>query len=100
MLLTGEFISAEAALQFGLVNEIVPDAELEATTLALAQKITAKSAHSIALGKELFYRQLGMDLSEAYAYAAERMACNMDSHDAREGIDAFFEKRAPQWQGR
>ena len=100
MLLTGDFISAEDALQFGLVNEIVPAAELEAATLALAHKITAKSAHAIALGKEMFYRQLGLDLSEAYAYAAERMACNMDSHDAREGIDAFFDKRAPEWQGR
>ena len=100
MLLTGDFISAETALQFGLINEIVPAAELEAATLALAEKITAKSAHAIALGKDMFYRQLGLDLSEAYAYAAERMACNMDSHDAREGIDAFFEKRAPEWQGR
>ena len=100
MLLTGDFISAEDALRFGLVNQIVPAGELEAATLALAKRITAKSAHAIALGKDMFYRQLGMDLSEAYAYAAERMACNMDSHDAREGIDAFFEKRAPKWQGR
>ena len=100
MLLTGDFISAETAQQFGLVNEVVPAAELESATLALANKITAKSAHAIALGKEMFYRQLGMDLSEAYAYAAERMACNMDSHDAREGIDAFFDKRKPEWQGR
>ena len=100
MLLTGDFISAETARHFGLVNEVVPAAELETATLALANKITAKSAHAIALGKEMFYRQLGMDLSEAYAYAADRMACNMDSHDAREGIDAFFEKRKPEWKGR
>ena len=46
----------------------------------------------------MFYRQLPMDLAEAYAYASERMACNMDSHDAREGIDAFFEKRKPAWK--
>jgi enoyl-CoA hydratase/carnithine racemase len=99
MLLTGDFIDAQTALQFGLVNEVVPHAELQASTLALAGKIAARSAHSIALGKEMFYRQLEMDLSAAYAFASERMACNMDSHDAREGIDAFFEKRKPEWKG-
>ncbi len=100
MLLTGDFISAQTAQSYGLVNEVVPAAELEQATVALARKIIAKSAHAIALGKDMFYRQLGMDLSEAYAYAAERMACNMDSHDAREGIDAFIEKRKPEWQGK
>jgi enoyl-CoA hydratase/carnithine racemase len=100
MLLTGDFIDAPTALQYGLVNEIVPGEQLESATLALAGKIAARSAHAIALGKEMFYRQLGMDLSEAYAYASERMACNMDSHDAREGIDAFFEKRRPEWKDR
>jgi enoyl-CoA hydratase/carnithine racemase len=99
MLLTGDFISAQTAQQYGLVNEVVPAAELERATLALAQKIIAKSAHAIRLGKDMFYRQLPMDLSDAYAYAAERMACNMDSHDAREGIDAFIQKRKPQWKG-
>ena len=48
----------------------------------------------------MFYRQLTMDLADAYAYAAERMTCNMDSHDAREGIDAFIEKRKPEWKGK
>ena len=100
MLLTGDFISAETALQYGLVNEVVPAAELEAASLAMAQKIVAKSAHAISLGKEMFYRQLPLDLSEAYAFAAERMVCNMDSDDAREGIDAFIEKRKPEWKGR
>jgi enoyl-CoA hydratase/carnithine racemase len=99
MLLTGDFIAAQTALQFGLVNEVVPAAELEQATVRLAQKIIAKSAHAIALGKDMFYQQLPMDLSEAYAYAAERMTCNMDSHDAREGIDAFIEKRKPEWKG-
>ena len=100
MLLTGDFIDAPTALQYGLVNEVVPGDELDSATLALAGKIAARSAHAIALGKEMFYRQLGMDLSEAYAFASERMACNMDSHDAREGIDAFFEKRRPEWKDR
>lgn len=100
MLLTGDFISAQTAQQYGLVNEVVPANELEQATLVLAQKIVAKSAHAIKLGKDMFYQQLPMDLSDAYAYAAERMACNMDSHDAREGIDAFIEKRKPEWKGR
>jgi len=100
MLLTGDFIDAQSALQYGLVNEVVPGDELDAATRALADKIAARSAHSIALGKEMFYRQLEMDLSGAYAFASERMACNMDSHDAREGIDAFFEKRKPEWKDR
>jgi len=99
MLLTGDFISAATALQYGLVNEVVPAAELEAATLAMAQKIVAKPASAIALGKDMFYRQLSMDLSDAYAYASERMTCNMDSDDAREGIDAFIQKRKPRWEG-
>ena len=97
MLLTGEFISARQALEFGLVNEVVTAAELESATRALALKIAAKSAQAVRLGKNMFYKQLPMDLPAAYAYASERMACNMDSHDAREGIDAFFEKRDPVW---
>lgn len=97
MLLTGDFISAQQALQYGLVNEVVAAENLESATYGLATKIAAKSAHSIRLGKEMFYKQLSMDLSDAYAYASERMACNMDSHDAREGIDAFIQKRKPEW---
>lgn len=100
MLLTGDFISAHTAQQYGLVNEVVPTKELEPATMALAQKIATKSAHAIKLGKETFYRQLPMELSDAYVYTAERMACNMDSHDAREGFDAFVEKRKPVWKGR
>ena len=99
MLLTGDFISAQTAQQYGLVNEVVPAAELESATLALAQKIVARSAHAISIGKDMFYRQLPMDLSAAYDYASERMTCNMDSHDAREGIDAFIQKRKPEWKG-
>jgi enoyl-CoA hydratase/carnithine racemase len=100
MLLTGDFISAQNALQYGLVNEVVPAAELQAATRALAQKIGAKSAHAVALGKDMFYKQLPMDLADAYTYASERMTCNMDSHDAREGIDAFIQKRKPEWKGK
>ena len=100
MLLSGDFISAQKAQEFGLINEAVPADELAEKTLQLAQKIAAKSAHAIKLGKQVFYQQLNMDLTDAYTFASERMACNMDSEDAREGIDAFIEKRKPQWKDR
>ena len=100
MLLTGDFIDAGTAQRFGLVNEVVPAPELDATVAALAQKIANKSPLAITLGKRMFYQQVGMDLSAAYDFAGERMTCNMDSADAREGIDAFIEKRRPVWKGR
>ena len=100
MLLTGDFISARDAHACGLVNEVVAPGELESATRSLAAKIAAKSGHAIRLGKEMFYKQLPMDLADAYGYASERMACNMDSHDAREGIDAFIQKRKPEWKNK
>ena len=100
MLLTGDFISAQTAQQYGLVNQVVPTAQLERTTMQLARKIASKSPLAIRLGKEMFYKQLVIDdLEEAYAFAAERMASNMDANDAREGIRAFLEKRKPEWKG-
>jgi enoyl-CoA hydratase/carnithine racemase len=98
MLLTGDFTDAAAAKALGLVNEVVPVAELRRVTDALAHKIAAKSALAIALGKEAFYRQVELDLSAAYAYTSEVMTRNMLSHDAAEGIDAFLGKRRPQWK--
>ena len=100
MLLTGDFIDARTAADWGLVNEVVPASSLEEATRELAAKIVSKSAHSIRIGKEMFYQQLPMDLSAAYVFGAERMACNMNSHDAREGFDAFLEKRRPTWKDR
>ncbi len=100
MLLTGDFISATQAQAYGLINDVVNDDELQQATTDLAQKIAAKSPLAIKLGKQMFYRQLQLGLPEAYAFASEEMACNMDSEDAREGIDAFIEKRAPEWKGR
>ncbi len=100
MLLTGDFINAQTALDYGLLNQVVVGDELAAATRAMAQKIIDKSSLAISLGKQMFYRQLDMELAEAYEFAGERMTCNMDSEDAREGIDAFIEKRKPKWSGR
>ncbi|HEV2186641.1 MAG TPA: enoyl-CoA hydratase-related protein, partial [Stellaceae bacterium] len=98
MLLTGDFIDAATAKSLGLVNQVVPAAELRAATDALARKIAAKSALAIGLGKAAFYRQIEMDLSAAYAYTSEVMTKNMLAHDAEEGIDAFIAKRKPVWR--
>ena len=100
MLLIGDSISADQAQAYGLINDIVDDDALREATTALARKIAAKSPLAIKLGKQMFYQQLPLDLSSAYEFASEKMACNMDSQDAREGIDAFIEKRAPEWSGR
>jgi enoyl-CoA hydratase/carnithine racemase len=97
MLLTGELVDAATAKALGLVNRVVPRAELETATMALARQIAAKSALTVAIGKEAFYRQAELDLGEAYRYAAEVMTRNMLARDAAEGIDAFLEKRPPTW---
>jgi enoyl-CoA hydratase/carnithine racemase len=99
MLLTGDLISAERAREIGLINRMVPEAELDAAVSALAALIAAKSPHVLAIGKEAFYRQAEMDLDAAYRYAAETMTRNMLARDAAEGIDAFLEKRKPIWSG-
>jgi enoyl-CoA hydratase/carnithine racemase len=98
MLLTGELIDAAAAKAMGLVNRVVPAAGLSVATLELARQIAAKSAFTVAIGKEAFYRQAEMGLSDAYRYAGEVMTRNMLARDAGEGIDAFLAKRAPVWQ--
>jgi enoyl-CoA hydratase/carnithine racemase len=99
MLLTGEFVAAARARELGLVNRVVPAADLPAATLALAAQIASKSPLTVAIGKEAFYRQAEMDLSHAYEYASEVMTRNMLANDAAEGIDAFLAKRPPQWSG-
>ena len=98
MLLTGEFVDAETAGRFGLVNDVVPDADLEKSTRELAEKITAKSRLAVMTGKKMFYKQLEMNMEDAYRFACETIVSNMDSSDAREGIDAFVEKRRPEWR--
>lgn len=99
MLLTGDFIDAMDARAKGLVNRVVPADALDAEIEALASSILAKSAVAIRMGKGMFYQQLEMGLADAYAYAGEVMACNMMSEDAGEGIDAFMQKRKPNYKG-
>jgi enoyl-CoA hydratase/carnithine racemase len=98
LLLTGEAISAEDAARIG--NRVVGAGTELDESLALARKIAAKSRHIVKIGKEAFYRQIDMDLARAYDYAAEVMVENMMARDAAEGISAFIEKRAPQWEDR
>jgi enoyl-CoA hydratase/carnithine racemase len=100
LLSTGDFIDAATACEWGLINRVVPPAELEATTLDLAHKIAAKSAATVSSGKRMFYRQLEMSLQEAYEHAAYLMARDMAKEDAAEGIDAFLAKRKPSWRDR
>jgi enoyl-CoA hydratase/carnithine racemase len=100
MLLTGEMISAEEAARIGLVNHVVAPGSEREEALKLAKKITAKSALTLKIGKEAFYRQIEMPLAEAYKYASAVMVENMLACDAEEGISAFIEKRDPKWEGR
>lgn len=94
MLMTGDFIDAPMALAQGLVNRIVPAAELDAEVDALARSIAAKSPAAVAGGKRLFYRQVEMGLDAAYQLASESMACNMMDEATRQGIDAFINRRS------
>ncbi len=100
MLVTGAFISADAALAKGLVNRVVPAAQVEAEVEALVAAIVHKPRLPLAMGKALFYRQLEVGIDAAYADAAETMACNMMDHSALEGVQAFIDKRPPSWHQR
>jgi len=98
MLLTGDPIRADRAREIGLVNRVVPAGTELAAAIELAQQVAMKSAYTVKLGKEAFYRQAEMSLADAYRYAAEVMTENMMARDAEEGIGAFIEKRAPTWR--
>ncbi|MDV2077102.1 enoyl-CoA hydratase [Marinobacter xestospongiae] len=100
MLLTGELISAPRAEQIGLVNRVVDEQVLEQATAQLARTIAGKSSHTLTIGKAAFYRQLELPLADAYDYTAKVMADNLQAEDAREGICAFLDKRAPSWSDR
>ena len=97
LLLTGDFVSAERAAEIGLINEAVADNLLDDAVGELARKLASKSAYALALGKKAFYEQLEMGVTDAYALAGAEMARNMMDRDAAEGIDAFVEKRDPEW---
>jgi enoyl-CoA hydratase/carnithine racemase len=100
MLLLGEPVDAREAQRLGLVNRCVADAALDRTVAEIAGKLAGKSALTLRIGKEAFYRQLDMGLENAYAYCSEVMTRNMMAEDAAEGIDAFLEKRPPAWRDR
>jgi enoyl-CoA hydratase/carnithine racemase len=97
MLVTGAFISADAALAQGLVNRVVDASQLDAEVEALAASIVAKPRVAVAMGKQLFYRQLEKGIEAAYADAEQTMACNMMDAAALEGVQAFIDKRKPAW---
>ena len=98
MLLTGDMISAARAAEIGLINSVVTPQALRETTLSLAHKIASKSSLTLATGKRAFYEQRELTLSEAYDHTSKVMVENMLDNNAKEGIGAFIEKRAPQWQ--
>lgn len=100
MLLTGEMISAERAEQSGLINRVTAPGRERDEAIKLAREIAGKSAMTVKVGKEAFYRQREMTLADAYDYASAVMVENMLARDAEEGIDAFVEKREPHWEDR
>ena len=97
MLLTGDFIDAETALQWGLINRIAAPGELDHAVGELADLLLAKPSAVLAAGKQFFYRQIEMDMGPAYKLASEVITNNMLGQDALEGVNAFVEKRAPNW---
>ncbi len=100
MLLTGRFIDAHTAAEWGLVNRVVSAGELDGAAHELAMQVAEASSLTVALGKQAFYSQIDLDQSKAYAYAKEVMSMNALAADAQEGITAFLEKRAACWTGR
>jgi enoyl-CoA hydratase/carnithine racemase len=99
MLLTGEPIDAATALDWGLVNRVVPSEELESAVDELVQTIARSSAYTVATGKQAFYSQIDRAEDEAYAQCELVMTDNALAHDAQEGMTAFLQKRAPVWRG-
>lgn len=99
MLMTGEFIGAQQALERGLVNRVAPLDQLDAALESLVQALLARPAEALAMGKQLFYQQRETGLAAAYQLAGQSMACNMMHPVAQEGVQAFIDKRAPAWRG-
>jgi len=98
MLLTGDMVSADDAHRIGLINRVVPAGTASEAALALARQITSKSAYTLKIGKQAFYRQREMALEDAYKYTVDVMVENMLARDAEEGIGAFIDKRDPNWE--
>jgi enoyl-CoA hydratase/carnithine racemase len=96
--LSGDVIDAATALDWGLVNRVVPDGQLDSAVQDLLERVTRGSAQSKGIGKQALYAQIDLDQPKAYAYAVEVMAATSQLPDAREGMRAFLEKRKPQWQ--
>ena len=97
MLLTGDLIDANKAVEIGLINEVYAADELMNKVFAMADKISSKSMNTIKIGKKAFYKQKEMSLEDAYSYTAQVMSENMLENDSKEGITAFLEKRKPNW---
>ena len=100
MLMTGELVDARTAADWGLINQVVPAAELAVASRKMAARIAEASTLVVALGKQAFYTQIDLDQPKAYAYAKEVMSMNALAADAQEGIGAFLEKRTPCWAGK
>ena len=97
MLLTGDMIDCKKAKEIGLINEYVSPDNLSDSVLHLAEKSASKSSRTLATGKKAFYKQAEMSLADAYEYTSEVMKENLLRSDAKEGINAFLEKRTPKW---
>ncbi len=98
MALSGDTIDAQTALEWGLVNRVVPASQLDSATADLLERVTRGSADSKGIGKQALYAQIDLDQPKAYAYAVEVMAATSQLPDAREGMRAFLEKRKPVWR--
>jgi len=96
--LSGDVIDAATALDWGLINRVVPAEQLDDAVLELLQRVTRGSAQSKGIGKQALYAQIDLDQGKAYDYAVEVMAATSQLPDAREGMHAFLEKRQPKWQ--
>ncbi|MDE4096319.1 enoyl-CoA hydratase [Phaeobacter gallaeciensis] len=98
LLTTGEFMSADRAAELGLINRAVPEEDLETETLKMAETIASKLRSAVKIGKEAYYRQIEMPLDEAYAYTSGVIVENLMHRDTIEGLNAFIEKRPPNWE--